>query len=69
MRFAPKDSPAWQLGLRVVKEAVAALEPETLNDMHTCTCYLRMPDYVRQAHAETLIACDELKTKLHTAVN
>lgn len=69
VRFAPKDSSAWQLGLRVVREAIEALAPESLNDMHTCTCYLRMLEYVEAAHAENLIEYESLKAKLHTAVN
>lgn len=38
-------------------------------DMHTCTCYIRMLDFVEKANATPLIEYDQLKAKLHASVN
>lgn len=49
IRYAERDSEAFRLGLRVVKEAINALSPEDLQDMHTCACYVRMKEYIEKA--------------------
>ncbi len=68
IRYAPKDSEGYRLGVRVASEAIAALDPETLMDMHTCTCYVRMAELIEEANAVVLLPFDELKQKLHQSI-
>ena len=68
IRYAPKGSSAFQLGVRVANEAAAALDPASLMDMHTCTCYVRMADLIEEANAADLIPFAELKEKLHRSI-
>ena len=67
--FAPAESEAFRLGVRVAGEAIDALSPETIIDMHTCTCYVRLMDFIRRAGAEKLVDFDRLRSKLHASVN
>lgn len=67
--YAERDSEAFKLGLRVVKEAITALSPKDLQDMHTCACYIRMKEYIEKANMTELISYEELSQKLHQAVN
>lgn len=68
IRYAPRGSEGFRLGVRVANEAVAALDPDSLMDMHTCTCYLRMADLIEKAGATDLIPFSDLKKKLHRSV-
>ena len=69
VRYAKKDSSLFQLGVRIANEAVFALSPDEIMDMHTCACYLRMAELFENANAEKYILFDELKRKLHKSVN
>ena len=69
IRYAPKHSDAFRLGVRVAQEAIAALDPETLLDMHTCTCYLRMAELIEEAGEQGLFAFDELRDKLRRSIH
>lgn len=69
VRYARPDSEVFRLGLRIVNEAIEALAPETLMDQHTCTCYIRMKEYLEKAGMTDLIPYDSLKEKLHRSVN
>ena len=68
IRYAPRDSEAFQLGVRIANEAIAALDPASLMDMHTCTCYIRMAELIQKANAESLFPFAQLKEKLHQSV-
>lgn len=67
--YAERDSEAFKLGLRVVREAITALSPTDLQDMGTCVCYVRMKEYIEKANIKELISYEELSQKLHQAVN
>ena len=69
IRYANPDSPAFQLGVRVAAEAIAALDPAALRDKHTCACYVRMAEHIETAGMTHLFAYDDLKQKLHQAVH
>ncbi|MBR6571409.1 MAG: hypothetical protein IKK75_13245 [Clostridia bacterium] len=69
IRYAPRGSKGWQLGVRVANEAVASLDPDTLMDSHTCACYLRMADLIEKASAQDAIPFADLKDKLHQSVH
>jgi len=69
VRYAESDSEAFRIGLRVVKEAIAALSPTDLQDTGTCACYVRMKEYIEKADIKELIPYKELSQKLHQAVN
>ena len=69
VRYAKSDSEAFRIGLRVVKEAIAALSPKDLQDKDTCACYVRMKEYIEKANVTELIPYEELSQKLHQAVN
>ena len=69
VRYAEKDSDLFRLGVRIANEAVEALSPEKLNDMHTCACYIQMAELFQKANAEHLIPYKELKKKLRKSVN
>lgn len=68
IRYATPESEAFRLGVRVANEAVAALEPDEIQDMHTCTCYVRMMQLIQEARAENWIPYDELNQKLHRSI-
>ncbi|MCM1570043.1 MAG: hypothetical protein NC081_11445 [Roseburia sp.] len=69
VRYAPRDSELFQLGLRVIREAIENLMTEPLTDMHTCACYVRMKEYIEKAAIESSVAYDCLSRKLEEAVN
>lgn len=69
VRFAERDSDLFKLGIRVVNEAIQALSPNELMDMHTCTCYVRMKEYIEKTGVIDLVDYDMLKAKLHESVN
>ncbi len=69
VRYAPQGSVAYELGLKVVREAIAALSPEDLQDMGTCACYVKMKEYIDKAGLTDLISYEELKQKLQKAVH
>ena len=69
VRYAEPDSEVFKLGLRIVKEAIEALSPSDLKDMHTCSCYVQMKDYVEKAGLTDAVAYQELSSKLREAVN
>lgn len=68
IRYAEPGSDVYKLGIRIVNEAVEALAPEELVDMHTCACYVHMLEYVERAGAAGQIPYDILIEKLHKAV-
>lgn len=69
VRYAAKDSDLFRLGVRIAKEAIAALLPDTIADMHTCTCYMHMAELFEKAGAAGYIPFDELKQKLHQSIH
>lgn len=69
VRYATKDSDLFKLGVRIANEAVAALSPDEIRDMHTCMCYLRMAELFEKANATEYIPYAELKEKLKKSVN
>ncbi|MBR2152907.1 MAG: hypothetical protein IJ944_06485 [Clostridia bacterium] len=69
VRYADKDADIFKLGVRVANEAVGALSPDEIIDMHTCTCYMRMAELFEKANATQYIAFDELKEKLHKSIH
>ena len=69
VRYAEPGSDLFNLGIRIVNEAIDALSPEEIMDMHTCTCYIRMKEYIEKAGAMDLVPYDELKAKLKKSVN
>lgn len=69
VRYAEPGSDLFNVGIRIVKKAIAALSPEQIMDMHTCTCYIRMKEYIEKAGATDLVPYDELKAKLKESVN
>lgn len=69
IRYAPRESEGFRLGVRVASEAIAALDPAALNDSHTCACYLRMAEFIEEAGCESLFPFEELKTRLHQSVH
>ncbi len=68
LRYAKEGSEPFRLGARVANEAIAALDADSLNDQHTCLCYLRMLQLAQRGGALENIAHEELSAKLHTAV-
>jgi len=68
-RYADKESNIFKLGVRIANEAIAALAPEEIGDMHTCVCYMRMADLFEKGNAAAYISFDELKQKLHKSIN
>ncbi len=69
VRYSDKESDIFNLGVRIANEAIAALLPDEIRDMHTCTCYMRMAELFEKANATEYIAFDELKEKLHKSIN
>ena len=69
VRYAPRGSKGFQLGVRIATEAIAALDPASLMDSHTCACYVRMAELIDEAAAADLFPFAELKEKLHASVN
>ena len=69
IRYARPDSEVFELGIRIVREAIEALLADDLNDMHTCACYVQMKDYIEKAELQGEVAYEELSSKLHEAVN
>ncbi|MBR2986528.1 MAG: hypothetical protein IKC63_00760 [Clostridia bacterium] len=68
VRYAPKDSEGFALGVRIANEAIKALSPDEIIDMHTCACYVRMAELFEKAKAIAYISYEELKEKLHRSV-
>ena len=68
-RYADKGSDIFKLGVRVANEAIAALSPDEIRDMHTCACYMRMAELFEKGNATEYIPFDELKSKLHNSIN
>ncbi len=69
IRFADRGSELFRLGVRIANEAIAAFCPDEMNDMFTCTCYVRMLEWIEQADAANLIPYNGLKADLHRTVN
>lgn len=67
--FAEKDSEVFQLGVRIANEAIDALSADELIDMHTCSCYLRMLEFIEKGNATDVIPYTILKEKLHKSIN
>lgn len=68
-RYAEKDSDLFWLGVRIANEAIAALSPDEIRDMHTCACYLRMAELFERGNNTAYIPYAELKEKLHKSIN
>ncbi len=68
-RYADKESDIFKLGVRIANEAIAALSPDEIRDMHTCACYMRMADLFEKGKATEYIPFNELKNKLHKSIN
>lgn len=69
VRYADKGSDLFGLGVRIANEAIAALSPDEMKDMHTCACYMRMAELFENGDATDYIPFAELKDKLHKSVN
>ena len=69
LRYAEPGSAAFQLGERVAREAIAALDPDTLMDKHTCMCYATMADLIEKAGLTARFDFAQLKEKLHQSVH
>lgn len=69
VRYAEPDSALFNLGIRVVREAIEALSEKELLDKHTCACYIHMKEYIEKAGAAGLIEYEQLKKRLHESVN
>ena len=69
VRYADRDTDLFNLGLRIVREAIEAIAKTDLLDMHTCGCYIHMADYIDKANVIDLIDYETLKSKLHESVN
>ncbi len=69
VRYAKKDSDLFRFGVRIANEAIAALDPDSLRDMHTCACYQKMAELFEKAGATAYIPHAELKEKLHKSIN
>lgn len=69
VRYAPRGSDIYRLGIRIANEACAALFSEGLSDMHTCACYLQMAQLFMRAGAQGEIPFAALEEALHRAVN
>ena len=68
-RYADKGSDIFKLGVRIANEAIEALSPDEIRDMHTCVCYMRMAELFEKGKAIEYIPFDELKEKLHISIN
>lgn len=68
-RYAPQDSALFRLGVRIAEEAIAALFPDEIIDMHTCACYMHMAELFEKGGATDLIPFAELKEKLHASIH
>ena len=68
-RYADKGSNIFMLGVRIANEAIEALSPDEIRDMHTCVCYMRMAELFEKGKATEYIPFDELKEKLHISIN
>lgn len=69
VRYADRDTDLFNLGLRIVREAIESIAKKDLLDMHTCGCYIHMADYIDQANVIDLVDYETLKSKLHESVN
>lgn len=67
--YAKKDSPIFQLGVRIAIEAIADLSLKELMDQHTCACYMRMAELFEKADAIEYIPFHELEEQLHKSIN
>ncbi len=68
-RYADKESELFKLGVRIANEAIEALSPNEIRDMHTCACYMRMAELFEKGKATEYVPFDELKEKLHISIN
>lgn len=68
VRYAERDSDLFQLGIRIVKEAIDALVLKEIIDVHTCACYVKMMESVEKANVTDLVPYDLLKVRLHECV-
>lgn len=69
VRYALPESEVFKLGMRIVWEAIEALSPSDLKDMHTCACYVQMKDYIEKAGLTHAVPYNEFSSKLKEAVN
>lgn len=69
VRYAPRDSEPYRLGIRIAGAACAALSGEGLSDMHTCACCLHMAELLELAGAQGAIPFAALEEQLHRAVH
>ena len=65
IKYAEKDSMLYNLGCRLVKEAVDDyMNKGLLGNMSTVLCYIRLMQYVEEADATDIIDVNALKDKL-----
>lgn len=69
IRYADRDSNLFQLGLRIIKEAIDEFIKNGLRDMHTCGSYIHMAQFIAQTDAIDLVDYETLHSKLHETVN
>lgn len=69
VRYSEHSSDLFKLAVRIANEAISALSPDEIRDMHTCACYMHMADLFEAAKATDLIPFSELKAKLHKSIN
>lgn len=68
VRYTDPGSQAFELGVRVAREAIAALCSEPLYDEHTCSCYQILSEQLEAANVTHLVPFSELKEKLHRTI-
>ena len=69
IRYSERSSDLFRLGVRIANEAIDALSPTDIMDMHTCACYMCMAELIEKGNATEYVAFKELKTKLHYAIH
>lgn len=65
IRFANKDSELFQVGCKIAKKSFEHLiTSQSMNDMHTLLCFIRMMEYCEDAGATDIFDISTLKSKL-----
>ncbi|MCI8332283.1 MAG: hypothetical protein HFE78_05620 [Clostridiales bacterium] len=69
IRFAKPGSRLNMLGRRIAKDAYDSLfSDETVEDMHTIACYIRLMQYIEEAYYNDILDVPMLKEKLRAQV-
>ena len=69
VRYAERGSELFQLGVRIVNEAIDALLQSDITDMHTCACYVKMKESMEKAKVTDLCPYETLTQKLQESVH